>query len=70
MEKVAEYRAQEMLCRVRASFDQQHHERWVKEAEEWHRRAQQEITFHFRECNAMRTEIAPLTPEVNAEARV
>jgi hypothetical protein len=60
MDKVAEYRAQEMLCRVRASFDQQHRERWLEEAEEWRRRAQEEITFHFRECNSEQTETAPV----------
>jgi hypothetical protein len=60
MDKVAEYRAQEMLCRVRASFDQQHHERWLEEAEEWRRRAQEEITFHFRECNSEQTKTAPV----------
>ena len=42
MDKVAEYRAQEMLCRVRASFDRQHHDRWLEEAEEWRHRAQEE----------------------------
>ena len=61
MDKVAEYRAQEMLCRMRASFDQQHHARWLREAEEWHHRTQQEITAHFRECNSVYLEPAPLT---------
>jgi hypothetical protein len=70
MEKVAEYRAQELLCRVRASFDRQHHERWLREAEAWRSRAQQEITLHFRECNSLQTEIAPLTTESDTEARV
>jgi hypothetical protein len=60
MDKVAEYRAQEMLCRVRASFDQQHHERWLEEAEGWRHRAQQEIAVHFRECNSEQAETAPL----------
>jgi hypothetical protein len=60
MDKVAEYRAQEMLCRMRASFDQQHHTRWLQEAEEWHLRAQQEITDHFRECNSAQMEPASL----------
>ena len=69
MDKVAEYRAQEMLCRVRASFDHQHQELWLNEAEEWRRRVQQEITFHFRECNFMRTEIAPVKPALDSEAR-
>jgi hypothetical protein len=58
MDKVAEYRAQEMLCRVRASFDREHHQRWLEEAEAWRDRVQQEITLHFRECN--QTETAPL----------
>ena len=60
MEKVAEYRAQELLCRVRASFDRQQHESWLEEAEAWRDRAQQEIAFHFRECNAEQAEITPL----------
>ena len=58
MDKVAEYRAQEMLCRMRASFDQQHHQHWLEQAEAWRHRVQQEISFHFRECN--QSEIAPL----------
>jgi hypothetical protein len=70
MDKVAEYRAQEMLCRIRASFDHQHHKRWLTEAEEWRHRAQQEITIHFRECNSMQTGIVPSAPEVDTEARV
>jgi hypothetical protein len=60
MDKVAEYRAQEMLCRVRGSFDQQHRERWLEEAEAWHRRAQQEIASRFRECNSVKAEALPL----------
>jgi hypothetical protein len=60
MDKVAEYRAQELLCRVRATFDQQHQAHWLQEAEEWHHRAQQEIASHFRECNAALTETLPL----------
>jgi hypothetical protein len=60
MDKVAEYRAQEMLCRVRASFDQQHQERWLEEAEAWRCRAQQEIASHFRECNSVQGEPAPI----------
>ena len=56
MDKVAEYRAQEMLCRVRASFDRQHQERWLEEAETWRQRAQQQIVAHFRECNAVLAE--------------
>jgi hypothetical protein len=59
MDKVAEYRAQEMLCRVRASFDSQHKERWLEEAEAWRCRAQQQITAHFRECNSVPTETTP-----------
>jgi hypothetical protein len=58
MDKVAEYRAQEMLCRVRASFDREHHQRWLEEADVWRDRVQQEIIFHFRECN--QTETSPL----------
>ena len=61
MDKVAEYRAQEMLCRMRASFDQQHHTRWLQEAEEWRLRVQQEITDHFREFNSAQMESVPLT---------
>jgi hypothetical protein len=60
MDKVAEYRAQEMLCRVRASFDREHHDRWLEEAEEWRHRAQEEITSHFRECNSAQAETMPL----------
>jgi hypothetical protein len=66
MDKVAEYRAQEMLCRVRASFDPRHQERWMDEAEGWHQRVQQEIASHFRECNSALSETAPLVPEALA----
>jgi hypothetical protein len=70
MEKVAEYRAQELLCRVRASLDQQHQQHWLEEAEAWRRRAQQEIISHFRECNSGQTGIAPVATETDTEARV
>jgi hypothetical protein len=56
MDKVAEYRAQEMLCRVRASFDQPQQMLWLSEAEEWRRRAQREISFHFRAPGSMPSE--------------
>jgi hypothetical protein len=52
MDKLAEIRSQEMLCRERALFDTERRDFWAAKAEEWEQRALDEIAFHFRECNA------------------
>jgi hypothetical protein len=52
MDKLAEIRNQEMLCRERALFDAERREFWSAKAEEWEQLALDEIAFHFRECNA------------------
>jgi len=50
MDKLAEIRSQEMLCRERALHDAERREFWSAKAEEWEQRALDEIAFHFREC--------------------
>jgi hypothetical protein len=52
MDKLAEIRSQEMLCRERALFDTERRAFWSAKAEEWEQRALDEIAYHFRECNA------------------
>ena len=51
MNKLVEIRRQEYFCRERAYHDSERKTFWLAEAEEWERRALDEIAFHFRECN-------------------
>jgi hypothetical protein len=62
MDKLAEIRSQEMLCRERALFDIERREFWSAKAEEWEQRALDEIAFHFRECNANPAVTSPKEP--------
>ena len=39
------------MCRERAALDSKHRLFWLAQAEEWERRALDEIAYHFRECN-------------------
>jgi hypothetical protein len=52
MNKLVELRRQELICRERAMLDSKRKVFWWAQAEEWERRALDEIAFHFRECNA------------------
>jgi len=56
MNKLVEIRSQEFMCRERALRDSQHKMFWLAKAEEWERRALEEIAFHFRECNLDRAD--------------
>jgi hypothetical protein len=51
MNKLAEIRNQEMMCRERALLESERRAFWLAKAEEWEQRALDEIAFHFRECN-------------------
>ena len=51
MDKLIEIRNQEMICRARAQLDSERRDSWLAKAEEWKRRALDEIAFHFIECN-------------------
>ena len=51
MDKLIETRNQEKMCRERAQWDLEHRDSWLAKAEEWKKRALDEIAFHFRECN-------------------
>ena len=51
MNKLVEIRSQEYLCRERAASDVQRRVFWLAQAEEWEKRALDEIAVHFRECN-------------------
>jgi hypothetical protein len=51
MKKLVEIRSQEFMCRERAMLDSERKNFWLAQAEEWERRALDEIAFHFRECN-------------------
>jgi hypothetical protein len=51
MNRLVEIRQQEFICRKRASFDPDRRIFWLAKAEEWERRALDEIAFRFRECN-------------------
>lgn len=51
MNKLAEIRSQEHMCRERAALDSERRMFWLAQAEEWEQRALDEIAYHFRECN-------------------
>lgn len=51
MNKLVEIRDQEFMCRERAAHDAERRLFWLAQAEEWERRALDEIAFRFRECN-------------------
>ena len=50
MDKRAEIRNQELICRERALSDTDRRAFWLAKAEEWAQRALDEIAFHFREA--------------------
>jgi hypothetical protein len=51
MNRLVEIRSQEQMCRERAALDSEHRVFWLARAEEWEKRALDEIAFHFKECN-------------------
>ena len=51
MNRLAEIRSQEHICRQRAALDSERRVFWLAQAEEWEQRALAEIAYHFRECN-------------------
>ena len=59
MNKLAEIRSQEQVCRERAALDAKRRVFWLAQAEEWERRALDEIAYHFRECNLGGAESQP-----------
>lgn len=56
MKKLVEIRSLESICRERATLDSARKIFWLAQAEEWERRALDEIAFHFRECNPDRAD--------------
>ncbi len=56
MNKLAEIRSQEYMCRERALLDSERKTFWLAQAEEWEQRALDEIAYHFRECNLAASE--------------
>jgi hypothetical protein len=61
MNKLVEIRGQEYLCRERAASDVQRRVFWLAQAEEWEKRALDEIALHFRECNLNWNDIQVVT---------
>ncbi len=51
MNRLVEIRKQEFICRGRALLDSERKSFWLAKAEEWEKRALEEIAFHFSECN-------------------
>lgn len=56
MNRLVEIRSQESFCRERAAMDAERRVFWLAQAEEWERRALDEIACHFRECNLAQAE--------------
>ena len=61
MNKLAEIRSHEHMCRERAALDSERRMFWLAQAEEWEQRALEEIAYHFRECNIDHAEQPALT---------
>jgi hypothetical protein len=51
MSRLAEIRNQEMVCRERALLDTDRRAFWLAKADEWAKRAVDEITLQFEESN-------------------
>ena len=52
-ENVVEFRAQAKLCRQLAISEPKNRIFWLAEAERWSRHAQDEISYHYEECNVI-----------------
>jgi hypothetical protein len=57
MDKLAEIRNQELICRERALSDTDRRAFWLAKAEEWAQRALDEIAFQFRESGDRFTDV-------------
>jgi hypothetical protein len=51
MNKLIEFRNQELLCQERALLEPERSDFWLAKAGEWGQRALDEIALHFRESN-------------------
>ena len=56
MGRLFEIRNQEMMCRERALLDTDRRDFWLAKADEWARRAIDEIAMQFRESRAARSD--------------
>ena len=54
MEENVEFRAPAKLCRQLAISEPKNRIYWLAEAERWSRHAQDEISYHYEECNQLR----------------
>jgi hypothetical protein len=70
MNKLAEIRNQELMCRECALSDTDRKEFWLAKAEEWAQRALDEIAFHFRESNGASFTGSAIKPTSNESAHV
>ena len=70
MNKLAEIRNQELMCRERALSDPGHKDFWLTKAEECAQRAVDEIAFHFRESKGASFTEAAIKPTSNESAHV
>ena len=61
MNKLAEIRSQEQMCRERAALDSERRIFWLAQAERWEQLALDEIAYHFRECNLEPTDPPSIT---------
>jgi hypothetical protein len=51
LQLIKEYRARAAMCRAHAVADPRNRDVWLAEERSWLRKADQEITYHFKECN-------------------
>jgi hypothetical protein len=59
LKNVLEFRAQASRCRQLAVCDTKNSDHWIAEAEKWSRLAQDEISLHYEECNALQASDFP-----------
>lgn len=68
MDKIVEYRSQELMCRQRAQFDLLHAHHWMGQAEMWWHKTQDEISSHFEACNTAGAKEPAQADAANANA--
>ncbi len=66
MKNGMEFRAQARLCRQLAIREPKNGIYWLAEAERWSRLAQDEISYHYEECNVIQLRDAASRPNVVA----
>jgi hypothetical protein len=65
MDRLADIRNQELICRERALSDTNRKDFWLAKADEWAQRALDEIALHFRESQGASFTGAAIKPTLH-----